>query len=53
MSLDWLTTNDYEAFNMVFEELTFLKQITLLSDAFPSKDMDKLDQDYDRDLKSY
>lgn len=53
MSLDWLTTNDYDAFNMVFEELTFLKQITLLSDAFTSKDMDKLEQDYDNDLKSY
>lgn len=49
-SIDWAQSNDFEQVSSVIGELNFVKSATFYSDKFTTKDLEKMDLDYRRDL---
>jgi hypothetical protein len=49
-SLDWVPTSDLDMLSTVFGELNNIKLINLFSDKCTPKDLDKMENDYAKDL---
>lgn len=49
-SIDFLAANDMEYANYAFEHLTFVTQIDLYSDKCGQRELDKLEQDFNKDM---
>lgn len=49
-SIDWVSAQDLDQVSTVFAEMNFLKQIVLFSDKCSLKELDKMQEDFERDL---
>jgi hypothetical protein len=50
MSIDWVAASDFEMLSTVIGELNFIKQLTLFSDRCSPKELEKMKEDFDKDL---